>query len=262
MLNATPLAEFERDGIVRLPAAFGADAAANMREVIWRELATRHSIERDRPETWPQGAAWSLKNSKRSRVFDSILSPAVVDALDALFGAGRWQSPKNWGNVLVTFPDAEEWTVPHRIWHSDFPPTLRPDQVDVVKVWAVCSGIQPGGGGTPQLAGSHRLFARWLAANPQTDYKRAKLGFLQSHPWLRSLSKNTDELDAAARISMFTNESDVDGLPARVVETTGEPGDVWITHPWVFHSIAVNADVVPRMQRSAAIWRRAPEFAA
>ena len=57
----------------------------------------------------------------------------------------------------------------------------------------------------------------------------------------------------AEAVVRFLTETDVDGLPARVVELTGVPGDVFITHAWVFHSIAANARQTPRMMRSGAI---------
>ncbi|TDD56367.1 hypothetical protein E1263_25345 [Kribbella antibiotica] len=50
-------------------------------------------------------------------------------------------------------------------------------------------------------------------------------------------------------------EADVDGIPVRVIELTGRAGDVYITHPWVLHSIAPNTRETPRMMRSRMMWR-------
>ncbi len=258
MLTAQQRIDFERDGIVRISGAFSGVAAERMQAVVWRELARRYAVDRDIPTTWPRSAATGLKSSKKHREFDAILSQKLSESLDVLFGSGEWTRPKAWGNVLVTFRDADVWTVPHRVWHSDFPPTLCAEKLDVVKVWSLISHIEPSGGGTPHIAGSHRLFARWLANNPERDYKRAKFGFLKSHPWLRELSSDSPSHERTTRLM---RESDIDGLPARVVETIGQPGDVWITHPWVFHSIACNARDEPRMQRSTAVWRRSARSA-
>ena len=52
-------------------------------------------------------------------------------------------------------------------------------------------------------------------------------------------------------------EADLDGLPVRVVELTGRAGDVYVTHPWILHSIAPNASDTPRMMRSRFIWKSA-----
>jgi hypothetical protein len=243
---------FDRSGIVKLDQAFDPDSATAMRDVVWAELRRRHGIERADPATWDRHLPTGLRTSKRSRVFEPILSVAVCAALDRLLGESRWLSPKHFGNVLVTMPNSTEYRVPHRIWHSDFPPTLPTDRLSVVKLWALFDEVAPGGAGTPQLSGSHRLFAQYVAATRETDYKRAKFGFLRSHPWLRALT--VDDGDPR-RNAIFMDEGIViDGVEVRVVECTGSAGDVFITHPWVFHSIADNATERPRFMRSAAIW--------
>jgi hypothetical protein len=94
------------------------------------------------------------------------------------------------------------------------------------------------------------LFARFLESCPAREYKHARDTFLRSHEWLRALTKDDGSPDRNER---FMQEIDIDGLPARVVELTGAPGDVFITHPWVFHSIAVNARTTPRLMRSGAV---------
>ena len=42
MLTADELEAFERDGIVKIPAAFATEDAARMRDVLWSELTARH----------------------------------------------------------------------------------------------------------------------------------------------------------------------------------------------------------------------------
>jgi len=254
MLTEEQRSAFERTGILRLEGAFGAREAARMADVVWNELHHRYDIVRDDPTTWDRHPPTGLRSSKRSRAFEPILSPAVTAALDDLFGVAGWERPKTFGNVLVTMPDASEWRVPHRIWHSDFEATEPVRALFAVKLWALVDEVAPGGGGTPQLAGSHRLFARYLETCDDRSYKAAKFGFLGSHPWLEALSRDDGDPDRNRR---FMEETDVDGLPARVVELTGRPGDVFLTHGWVFHSIAVNALDRPRIMRSAAVRARA-----
>ena len=41
----------------------------------------------------------------------------------------------------------------------------------------------------------------------------------------------------------------------RVVETTGEPGDVWLTHPMLLHAPARNCASVPRLVLSSIVYR-------
>jgi hypothetical protein len=48
-------------------------------------------------------------------------------------------------------------------------------------------------------------------------------------------------------------ETDVDGVPMRVVELTGEPGDMVFCHPAVVHCAAPNCGDRPRFMRIAAL---------
>ena len=161
------------------------------------------------------------------------------------------EPPKQFGNVLVTMPNASQWRVPARIWHSDFDATYPTNVLFAVKLWALFDDVASGGGGTPQLAGSHKLFARYLEGCGDRSYKAAKHGFLRSHPWLKALA--TEDSDNERNARFMSSEVDIDGLPARVVELTGCAGDVYLTHGWVFHSIAPNATSLPRLMRSVAI---------
>jgi hypothetical protein len=250
VLTEDQRATFARDGILQLRRAFSTEDAARMQDVLWDELRSRHGIRRNDCSTWPVGEASHMKTSKRSRAFEPICGPAVAGVLDELLGVDRWSRPKQFGNVLVMFPNATEWRVPHRVWHSDFEATRPADQLFAVKLWALCDDVAPGQGGTPQLAGSHRLFARYLETAPSHEYKDAKFGFLASHPWLREL---THDDGSPGRNERFLGGTEIDGVSIRVVELTGAAGDVFVTHPWVFHSIPVNAGDRPRMLRSCAI---------
>jgi hypothetical protein len=257
MLTESQRLQFERDGIIQLQGAFDCRDAERMRDVMWNELRHRYGIEPTDPSTWNLHPPTGMKSSKRSRAFEPILGPIVVDALDDLFGPDRWVRPKNLGNVLVTMPNAATWRVPHKIWHSDFEATAPSHRLFAVKLWALCGDVEPGGGGTPQLAGSHNLFARYLEGGADLDYKAAKAGFLRSHPWLKGLTRD-DGVDPDRNERYLDVEVDIDGLPARVVELTGSAGDVFLTHGWVFHSIADNASDQPRLMRSVAVREAQP----
>ena len=250
MLTEQQCADFDRNGILKLEGAFSDDDAVVMRDAFWHEMSSRYGVRGDDPSTWDLHPPNGLKSTKKSRAFDPILGPVLRGALDDLFGAGSWQEPKHMGQVLVTMPNATEWRVPHKIWHSDFEATHTGKRLFALKWWTFFDVVEPGQAGTPQLAGSHNLFARYLQMCEDREYKRARDSFLRSHEWLRGLIKDDGSPDRNERLM---TEAQVDGLPVRVVELTGRPGDVFLTHPWVFHSIAVNARSTPRMMRSGAI---------
>jgi hypothetical protein len=247
MLTIEQRAEFDRTGIVKLEAAFTEAAAARMRDVVWNELSHRYGIARDDPSTWGLHAPNGLVSSRKSHAFDPILGPVLSEALDDLLGAGQWIRPKHHGQVLVTMPNAEHWRVPDRLWHTD----VGYERPAVgVKHWAFFDTVEPGGGGTMQLAGSHRLLARFVGERRPDDreYKRVRDAFMKSHPWLKALGRPDEDPDRNHRF--MDADVDIDGLSARVVELTGKPGDVYLTHLWVMQSAAPNASQRPRMMRS------------
>jgi hypothetical protein len=47
----------------------------------------------------------------------------------------------------------------------------------------------------------------------------------------------------------------VDGVSLRVVDCVGRPGDIYLTHPWAFHAVAVNPSHRPRLMRGVALRR-------
>ncbi|WP_405062252.1 phytanoyl-CoA dioxygenase family protein [Kribbella sp. NBC_01505] len=248
MLSDDQLEEFARDGIVRVPEAFGAEDAARMRAGLWRELGELHGIRPDDRRTWEPHRPTRLKASKKGPAADAILGPVLRGVLDQLLGS--WVEPSHQGQVLVTMPTGDEWAVPHRQWHTDVGYDELPrDELVGVKVWALLGDLAAGGGGTPQIAGSHRVLARYLDRTDERDFSTVRDQVLASHEWFRQLTSENRSEDWVA-------EGDVDGIPVRVVELTGNAGDVYLTHPWVLHSIAPNARQAPRMMRSRMMWRQ------
>ena len=254
MLSPEQLASFERDGIVKLDEVFTAADAARMQNAIWGELRARYDIHRDDPSTWNRHPPVGLKASKKNRSFDSMFSPVAAAAFDDLLGAGEWKPPKNAGQVLVTMPSATRWRVPHRLWHCDFGYTLPRDRLVILKAWALVDDVEPGGAGTPQIAGSHKLVANYVAdrTGKELDFRTVRIAFMKSDPWLKALGMDDDDPDRNAR---FMSETDVDGYPVRVVELTGAAGTVYLTHPWVLHSASANVTKRPRLMRSFVVHR-------
>jgi hypothetical protein len=57
-------------------------------------------------------------------------------------------------------------------------------------------------------------------------------------------------LSPADRIAAFMDrETTVEGVPLRVVELTGEPGDMVLCHPVMVHCVAPNQGTWPRLMR-------------
>jgi ectoine hydroxylase-related dioxygenase (phytanoyl-CoA dioxygenase family) len=67
---------------------------------------------------------------------------------------------------------------------------------------------------------------------------------------LCTLDESVDRIEAFMRTSTV-----VDGIEVRVVEMTGEPGDVFLTHPLLLHAGSKNTGVVPRIALSSTVNR-------
>lgn len=103
--------------------------------------------------------------------------------------------------------------------------------------------VRPRGGGTLVLTGSHRLVAPYLSLGETFRLDRVRT-LLAAHPWLRGLWKPGDGGD---RIQRYMNDGTIiDGVPLRVVELTGEPGEVILMHSDTFHAAAPNRLTEPR----------------
>lgn len=262
VLGSAERMAFEAEGYVRIRGAFSRDLALRMQKRMWQELRTELGIERDDRTSWRHPAR-DLRAAKFDFEQDQICTARLSGAIDDLVGAERWTPPANWGRVLTTFPDGtlDEWSVPRELWHWDYDLRGNVAGMRFLFLFLFFSTVDPGGGGTLIVSGSHRLLERFFRALQPRDQMRrdAKLRklFLQSQPWLRLLSGL--DVGSEDRIGYFMDHShDVDGIPVRVVELTGAPGDVTICHPLLMHTVAPNRSDQPRFMRAKHLQLCAP----
>jgi hypothetical protein len=142
--------------------------------------------------------------------------------------------------------------VPARLWHWDNPGELHLDHPTALFVVSFIGSVAPKGGGTLILSGSPRLLIEHECHVPADQ--RPGLGarrwerFGRSHPWLMALTGQAPS--PADRITAFMDrETTVEGVPLRVVEFTGEPGDMIFCHPVMVHCVAPNRGTRPRFMR-------------
>jgi hypothetical protein len=250
-LTPEDLDRFERDGYVVVRQAFPRADALAMEQQWWRELETSHGIRRDDRSTWRQ-LVGDLKAAKRDPIQARISTARVRGVLDDLLGQDAWVPPRDWGRPLITFPEPGAWDVPVRLWHWDNASELHLDRLSALFVVSFIGPVAPGGGGTVILSGSPRLLIQQQLRLPES----ARLGsitvhrdrFHRSHPWimaLTGLAPSPPDRTAA----FMDSETVVEGVPVRVVELTGEPGDMVFCHPLMVHSAAANRGSRPRFMR-------------
>jgi ectoine hydroxylase-related dioxygenase (phytanoyl-CoA dioxygenase family) len=236
-------ATYAREGAVRLPGAIPRRDVEAMRAAIEGKLAAR-----------PQRTARPSKLSSRTGEFDAMASPAVRAVLDALLG--EWEEPDHWGLPLVSFHTGETaWDVPREHWHIDLG-APRPGQARLARLFAVLAPSRPGGGGTGYVAGSHRLIeALFEETGHALPSAQARARLEARSPWFAALSSREDQ---GERIHRFMRDGDeLDGVPVRVCEMLGEPGDLILMHPLMMHAPTPNVLGTPRMMLTQFVYGRA-----
>jgi hypothetical protein len=248
---------FEATGVVRLPGAFAAEQAAAIREAVWRHAERQAGLRSGDPASWAGSPILNWKGLKRNSAFRALAdNQSVSDAMDAIFGAGGWQRPRPGAQILFSLPEPGPWVLPDA-WHMDcgFEEATWP--VRWVKLFAFFGEVGPEGGGTMLLPGTHRLVDRYREGLPAPvgAGKENWLPFMRQYPWLARLLKGAGLPDHGR--PLVGEAGEIDGVPVQVVELTGSPGDVVVTHQHVFHARSPNTGPVPRLMLGKEIrWGR------
>jgi ectoine hydroxylase-related dioxygenase (phytanoyl-CoA dioxygenase family) len=248
--------EFDRSGIVSVPGAIASREAAKMCDRVWDTLGRRFKIRRDDSDTWKARRVAGFHDLPKAENFAEIGSPAVCEALDNLLGDRNWQRPERWGSLLVTFPEStERWDIPHKSWHLDFPAPSRVQGLFAVRIFVCLAKLRPAGGGTLFLAGSHRLVQDLADKEPAEKLRSAEAreGLIRDYPWVKGLCSFDETVD---RVRQFVKGGAVIGdVNVRVIEMTGEAGDVFMTHPLMLHAGSRNCARDPRLVLSSTVYR-------
>lgn len=157
----------------------------------------------------------------------------------------------------MSFPtDTPQWDVSSSQWHIDFPARGQGHLLFAVRVLAFLAPVEAGCGGTLVLTGSHILVARLAASGVLASGKspEVRTALMRAHPWLRDLFSGDGKGDRVQRF--MVDGTVIDGVPLRVVELTGAPGDAFLMHPWQFHAPSPNCGAVPRLMVSHSAVRR------
>lgn len=244
------LESFERDGFVRVPAVLGGGDVAAMRESLQATLTAQGVVGERlvellgalRPGPGTEAALWEVG---RQAAF-ARLPAALGRAADEVFGPGVWalNEAQQGGLAAPNFPIPGVWSVPHQAWHVDEPTGAGRASSWGLLGFVFLDEVEPGGGATVMITGSHRRLlalaaelerpsAGWLLT---TDEAIAALS--AAEPWFADLFRPGD---AAERQRRFVVDGHVSrGIPLRVVELTGAPGDIVLMDPRCLHTVSAN----------------------
>jgi hypothetical protein len=249
ILTPDQLEEFDRRGVLRLRGLISADRVRRAREYVQRRLA---QLGLWKEGAWclghsprPQWPATGLKTSKvignKHPDVEALLEePGLLAAVEALLGGvafDRVAYPRP--SVLFTLPNSDTWTVPTG-WHVDTP-RLASGRQPGVQLFTFLDTVEPRGGGTLVVAGSHRLLneGRFIRVNEIRQ-------LLCRHVFFRDLySEGQSGVDDRARLLGQTGA--VADIALEVVELTGAPGDAYMTDLRLLHTAAPNATDRPRV---------------
>jgi hypothetical protein len=252
VLDPVGLDAFWRDGFVRVPGAFSTEAAAAMRDVVWRELESR-GLRRDDPTTWRAETQDHLQHLKDDPAFRAIGTDRTLGAIRELIGGAWPNGPSDWGAFFLLFPSGRAWSVPSKAWHIDHTWTDPIEPLRELKVHSLFGDVEPRAGGMTIVAGSHHVVAQVLRDDPPPAGMKAaaiRSRVMRSTGYLRELGTDVGDDDPevrSRRIERFVDaDEDVLGHRLRVVELTGRAGDVILIHPLVLHTRPINAGTEPR----------------
>lgn len=250
-LTPAGIQRFERDGYVVVRQAFARADGLAMEQQWWRELEETYGIRPDDRSSWRQFPG-ALKAAKRDPGQAKILTETVRGVFDDLLGKAAWPPPRDWGRPLATFPEPGAWDVPTRLWHWDNTCEPHLDRMRGLFVVSLIGPVAPRSGGTLILSGSPRLLIQQERQLPTRERRvsiaRLRERFHHADPWLMALTGQAPS--PADRIAAFMDrETTVEGINLRVVELTGEPGDMVFCHPVMVHCAAPNRGTRPRFMR-------------
>jgi hypothetical protein len=206
---------FETDGFVRVRGAI-ADVEA-MRSVLLDAARTLPLMEiggamRPGPES-----AEHLWQIGRAQAFAGLRGD-LARAVDGVFGPGVWTPVDAHGGLpQPAFPGcATRWTEPDEAWHVDEPTSAAQPGGWGLLGFALLDRVEHGGGATVILAGSPRRLLELARATGRVV--------------------TTEDAVALSRTDL------------RVVELTGEAGDLVLVDPRCLHTVSANTSSRPRLQ--------------
>jgi Phytanoyl-CoA dioxygenase (PhyH) len=250
-LSPEQLDEFDRRGVLRLTGLFSADRVRRAREHVqlrlarsglWKNGAWRLSEAANRPQ-WPDtGLKVSRVIGNKHPDVEALLEePALLHVVAALLDGHPFdRTIHRRPQVLFTLPNSHTWTVPTH-WHVDIP-RLASRRRPGVQLFMFLDMVEPRGGGTLVIAGSHRL----LNGGQFLKVKEINRRLCQEAAFFRELygQATVGVGDRAGLLELTASVGDV-GL--EVMELTGAPGDAYFTDLRVLHTAAPNATDQPRV---------------
>ena len=253
MLSQEEKESFVKWGFVKIDALIPNEVVDPIREAVLDRLC-RHGFWGEEGWKAPADAEAKMKLrntikeiSRSSKSLRPILTERVLSYARNLVSGDEVEMSPPITQFLFTAPRSYvmnhdgrwngKWEVPRNIWHLDMPRS-RSIGPPGPEMFTFLNKVEPKGGGTLILAGSHRLLN-------DVDYLSSKgvKRKLKRHAYFRELTGKGD----GDRSRFLEEIGDIDNVPVKVVELTGDPGDVYFVDLRLLHSLGANTSDQPRM---------------
>lgn len=219
--------EFMSNGYAKIEQVASRSVADAARAVLWQQM----ELSPDDPAGWSEPVRWAADLTGQRPFGELVRSPVLAEALDVVCGAGAWLPRGALGNIPVRFPVAPPND--DRGWHIDAN-TPQPDgswavtgRPHTVLLLTLLSEVGPDDAPTRIRAGSHRDVARVLGPDP---VEFAEMGRL------------VDEASAHRP----------------VVHAIGQPGDMFLVHPFTVHAADEHRGRTPRFMAQGPVVLTSP----
>ena len=213
---------FMSNGYAKIEQAAPRTVADAARAALWQQLG----LSPDDPAGWSGAVMWASDLTGAGPFGELARSPATASALDQICGPGGWVPRGPLGNIPVRFPVAPGGD--DRGWHIDAN-TPQPDgswavtgRPHTALLLTLLSEVGDDDAPTRIRVGSHRDVAKVLGPDP---VELAEMGRL------------VDEASAARPVAY----------------ATGEPGDMYLVHPFTVHAADEHRGRTPRFMAQGPI---------
>jgi hypothetical protein len=223
------LQAWEQEGVLKITGLIPQGWFINLRKRVIEILGSPP----ESPQAWTTSDLSSLlKPLGRDKRCAPLEIESVKEAVDSLIGRG-WEYPNTGGIWFADAPRRLEKQhspkielIPRGRWHWDARPDLHPGGL---WLFTPVTELLPHSGGTWLVAGSARVVLDFYANLPPEKQgnptKLVKKWFTDSHSWFEVLNRGET-----------LNQTNQEGDSVRLLNVSGQPGDVVLMKNFTIHS--------------------------
>lgn len=231
-MTDTMAERFIADGFVKIEKAFPEDVARECADLLWAETG----FDRDDPATWTKPVHW-VPVMAQPPFREAANTPVLHDAFDRLVGPGRWRPSMALGSFPLRFPHEDE---PNDAgWH--------------IEASYVPEGEEQGHANVYSRGRALLMLFLFSEVREPDAPTRIRVGsHLDVPPILAGYGERG--------VSIFAAAKEIEEATAHrpVVHAVGDPGDVFLCHPFLVHAAQPHHGTRPRFMAQPPLFPATP----